>query len=106
MRAADRAGETFQARFERRWGHLTHPRVRALAWQGVEDVVAGRDATRLATVAKLKAGRLTRDVSTACLQVWGGMGYMNDSLISRLFRDMRLSSIGGGADEVMLQILT
>ena len=32
MRAADRAGETFQARFERRWGHLTHPRVRALAW--------------------------------------------------------------------------
>ncbi|WP_225783282.1 acyl-CoA dehydrogenase family protein [Xenophilus sp. Marseille-Q4582] len=80
--------------------------VRALAWQGVEDVVAGRDATRLASVAKLKAGRLTRDVSTGCLQFWGGMGYMNDSLISRLFRDMRLSSIGGGADEVMLQILT
>lgn len=80
--------------------------VRALAWKGVEDVVAGRDATRLATVAKLKAGRLTRDVSTGCLQFWGGMGYMNDSLISRLFRDMRLSSIGGGADEVMLQILT
>lgn len=80
--------------------------VRALAWQGVEDVVAGRDATRVATVAKLKAGRLTRDVSTGCLQFWGGMGYMNDSLISRLFRDMRLSSIGGGADEVMLQILT
>ncbi|RYF82531.1 MAG: acyl-CoA dehydrogenase [Comamonadaceae bacterium] len=80
--------------------------VRALAWQGVEDVVAGRDATRLATVAKLKAGRLTREVSTGCLQFWGGMGYMNDSLISRLFRDMRLSSIGGGADEVMLQILT
>lgn len=80
--------------------------VRALAWQGVSDVVAGRDATRLATTAKLKAGRLARDVTTGCLQFWGGMGYMNDSLISRLFRDMRLSSIGGGADEVMLQILT
>ena len=80
--------------------------VRALSWQGVEEVVAGRDATRLATSAKLKAGRLTREVSSGCLQFWGGMGYMNDSLISRLFRDMRLSSIGGGADEVMLQILT
>ncbi|MGK5023054.1 DUF1853 family protein [Janthinobacterium sp. LB2P10] len=32
MPAADAAGGTFQARFERRWGHLTHPRVRALAW--------------------------------------------------------------------------
>ncbi len=80
--------------------------VRALCWQAVEEVVAGRDATRLATSAKLKAGRLTREVSSGCLQFWGGMGYMNDSLISRLFRDMRLSSIGGGADEVMLQILT
>lgn len=80
--------------------------VRALTWQGVEEVVAGRDATRIATSAKLKAGRLTRDVSTGCLQFWGGMGYMNDSLISRLFRDMRLTSIGGGADEVMLQILS
>ena len=32
MQAADPAIGTFQARFERRWGHLTHPRVRALAW--------------------------------------------------------------------------
>ncbi|MEK8051466.1 acyl-CoA dehydrogenase family protein [Ideonella sp. DXS22W] len=79
--------------------------VRALAWNCVEDVVAGRDATRLATVAKLKAGRVVRDVASGCLQFWGGMGYMNDSLISRFYRDTRLTSIGGGADEVMLQIL-
>lgn len=32
MPAADPVIGTFQARFERRWGHLTHPRVRALAW--------------------------------------------------------------------------
>ncbi|MBP6902849.1 MAG: acyl-CoA dehydrogenase family protein [Burkholderiaceae bacterium] len=80
--------------------------VRALAWNGVADVVAGRDATRLATVAKLKAGRVVRDACTSCLQFWGGMGYMNDSLISRFYRDTRLTSIGGGADEVMLQILS
>ncbi|MDT7838203.1 acyl-CoA dehydrogenase family protein [Aquabacterium sp. OR-4] len=79
--------------------------VRALAWNCVEDVVAGRDATRLATVAKLKAGRVVREVVSGCLQFWGGMGYMNDSLISRFYRDTRLASIGGGADEVMLQIL-
>ena len=77
----------------------------ALAWRGVEMVCRGEDATRLATMAKLKAGRTVREVADGCLQFWGGMGYMMDSPISRIWRDGRLSSIGGGADEVMLQIL-
>jgi citronellyl-CoA dehydrogenase len=80
--------------------------VRALSWRAVEDVVAGEDATRLATMAKLKAGRLVREAADSCLQFWGGMGFMEESLISRFYRDMRLPSIGGGADEVMLQILS
>ena len=80
--------------------------VRSLSWRAVEDVVAGEDATRLATMAKLKAGRLVRETADSCLQFWGGMGFMDESLISRLYRDMRLPSIGGGADEVMLQILS
>jgi len=77
----------------------------ALAWAGVEMVVRGEDATRLATMAKLKAGRVVREVADGCLQFWGGMGYTDEAPISRLFRDMRLVSIGAGADEVMLQIL-
>ncbi|MDN4588147.1 acyl-CoA dehydrogenase [Xenophilus aerolatus] len=79
--------------------------LRALCWHGVEEVVAGQDATRTATMAKLKAGRLIREVADGCLQFWGGMGYVDESPISRIFRDGRLTSIGGGADEVMLQIL-
>ena len=79
--------------------------LRSLAWRGVEMVVRGEDATQLSTMAKLKAGRTIREVSDGCLQFWGGMGYMMDSPISRIWRDGRLSSIGGGADEVMLQIL-
>lgn len=78
----------------------------ALNWRGVEMVVNGQDATRIATMAKLKAGRLARQVADGCLQFWGGMGYSDDSEISRIFRDVRLTSIGGGADEVMLRILT
>ncbi len=80
--------------------------VHALTWQGVDMVVRGEDATRVATMAKLKAGRLVREVADGCLQFWGGMGYVKESLISRLYRDLRLASIGGGADEVMLQILS
>jgi citronellyl-CoA dehydrogenase len=56
-------------------------------------------------MAKLKAGRLCREVSDSCLQYWGGMGFMNETAISRMFRDLRLISIGGGADEVMLGII-
>jgi len=40
-----------------------------------------------------------------CLQMFGGMGYMNELSISRAFRDSRLLSIGGGANEVMSEII-
>ncbi len=69
-------------------------------------IVDGQDATRMATISKLKAGRLTREVADTCLQFHGGMGYMEETWTSRYFRDARLLSIGGGADEVMLRILT
>ena len=79
--------------------------LRALTWSACEQYVAGKDVTKLASMAKLKAGRLSREVADACLQYWGGMGYMYESPISRFFRDTRIISIGGGADEVMLSII-
>jgi len=48
---------------------------------------------------------LMREVADTCLQFYGGMGYMEETPISRYFRDARLTSIGGGADEVMLGII-
>ncbi len=79
--------------------------LRALVYRATEHLVEGRDATRLASMAKLKAGRLQREVSDSCLQYWGGQGYMWESPVARAFRDGRLVSIGGGADEVMLGII-
>jgi citronellyl-CoA dehydrogenase len=70
-----------------------------------EAYLRGEDTTRFATIAKLKAGRLQRQVADWCLQFHGGVGYMEESWVSRYFRDSRLLSIGGGADEVMLRIL-
>jgi citronellyl-CoA dehydrogenase len=57
-------------------------------------------------MAKLKAGRLVREVTDACLQYWGGMGFMSENLVTRFYRDLRLISIGGGADEIMLEVLS
>ncbi|MBI2422973.1 MAG: acyl-CoA dehydrogenase family protein [Candidatus Hydrogenedentes bacterium] len=79
--------------------------LRALTWKAVEMHVNGEDCTILASMAKLKSGRLAREVADSCLQYWGGMGFMEETHISRFFRDGRLGSIGGGADEVMLGII-
>ncbi len=79
--------------------------LRALTWSAVEQYISGKDVTRLASMAKLKCGRLNREVADSCLQYWGGMGFTWDNPVSRAFRDGRLGSIGGGADEVMLSII-
>ena len=79
--------------------------LRALTYRACELYVSGQDVTELASMAKLKAGRLRREVSDACLQYWGGMGFTWDNPVSRSYRDGRLGSIGGGADEVMLGII-
>jgi citronellyl-CoA dehydrogenase len=79
--------------------------LRALTYQACEQHIAGEDVTRLASMAKLKCGRLLREIADSCLQYWGGMGFMWDNQVSRAFRDTRLISIGGGADEIMLGII-
>jgi citronellyl-CoA dehydrogenase len=70
-----------------------------------EAYLRGEDTTRFATIAKLRTGRLNRRVADTCLQFHGGIGYMEETWTARYFRDARLLSIGGGADEVMLRVL-
>ena len=79
--------------------------LRALTYRACELYVSGQDVTELASMAKLKAGRLNRTVPDTCLQFWGGMGFTWENKVSRMYRDGRLGSIGGGADEVMLGII-
>ncbi len=80
--------------------------LRALTYRACELYVAGQDVTELASMAKLKTGRLKRLVPDGCLQFWGGMGFTLENRVARMYRDGRLASIGGGADEVMLGILS
>ncbi len=79
--------------------------LRALVWSACEQHIRGEDATRLASMAKLKVGRLWRELTDSCLQYWGGMGFTWDNPVSRAYRDTRILSIAGGADEVMLSII-
>ncbi|KAK7093045.1 probable acyl-CoA dehydrogenase 6 [Littorina saxatilis] len=79
--------------------------LRALLYRSVLLYIQGNDVTKLASMCKLKAGRLARELTDKCLQFWGGMGFTSQVLVSRFYRDFRLLSIGGGADEVMLSII-
>jgi citronellyl-CoA dehydrogenase len=79
--------------------------LRALTYRACDLYVQGQDVLELASMAKLKAGRLYRQVPDTCLQFWGGMGFTWENKVSRMYRDGRLASIGGGADEVMMGIL-
>jgi len=63
----------------------------------------GRDCVREISQLKALAGELANDVAYACQQCHGGMGYIRESAIERLWRDARILSIGGGATEVMLE---
>ncbi len=79
---------------------------RQLCYRAVDLVVRGEDAFREITMCKLFCGEVANKVVDRCLQFWGGMGYMDEAEISRAFRDMRLITIGGGASEIMREILT
>jgi len=80
--------------------------LRSLVYRTCDLYLKGQDVTKLASMVKLKSGRLSREVADNCLQYWGGMGFMDETPVSRRYRDGRLASIGGGADEVMLQIIS
>ena len=80
--------------------------VRSLVYRSCQNYVNGDDVTLLASMAKLKSGRLVREVADTCIQYYGGMGFTWENQASKLYRDGRLHSIGGGTDEIMLRIIS
>jgi acyl-CoA dehydrogenase len=67
--------------------------------------VAGEDAVREVTIAKLATQRSAFEVMDGCLQIHGGNGYLKEHGIERALRDARLGPIGGGTDEIMKEVL-
>ena len=65
-------------------------------------VTQKHDVTQQVSMLKALTGELAGEVVQACQQFHGGMGYMRETAIERLWRDARVLAIGGGATEVML----
>jgi acyl-CoA dehydrogenase len=78
---------------------------RDVTYAALRRYVAGEDAVREVTIAKLATQRASFEVMDTCLQIHGGAGYMVEYDIQRAVRDARLGPIGGGTDEIMKEIL-
>jgi acyl-CoA dehydrogenase len=63
----------------------------------------GRDCVKEVSQLKALTGELAGEVVQTCQQFHGGMGYIRETAIERLWRDARILAIGGGATEVMLE---
>jgi citronellyl-CoA dehydrogenase len=100
--------EVWQHRFVDMYTELEA--ARQLSYQAVERYNEERyveggslsfDTVKLISMAKLFVGELSSKIMDECLQFHGGMGYMDETFISRAWRDQRLIRIGGGTSEVM-----
>ncbi|MBK0394788.1 acyl-CoA dehydrogenase family protein [Ramlibacter algicola] len=69
------------------------------AWR----VTQGHDIVQDVSMLKALTGELVNEVVHTCQQFHGGMGYIRETAIERLWRDARILAIGGGATEVMLE---
>ena len=78
---------------------------RDMTYHALRVYLAGQDAVRDVTMAKLLTQRSAFEVIDTCLQIHGGNGYMTEYEIERAARDARLGPIGGGTDEIMSEIL-
>ena len=79
--------------------------VRSLLYRALEVHLDGQDVTKLASMAKYMIGRMSMEIPMELTQFWGGQAMMNDTFISRVHREARQAAVGGGANEVMLQVI-
>ena len=63
----------------------------------------GENTVRQVSEVKALVGELVNAVLYDCVQFHGGMGYIAETAVERMYRDVRIHSIGGGATEVMLE---
>jgi acyl-CoA dehydrogenase len=78
---------------------------REYAYRVAARMAAGKPAVQEVSMAKNFATDVADYVTTEAVQIFGGMGYMRESVVERLYRDNRILSIGGGTHEIMNEII-
>ncbi|MDO9402469.1 MAG: acyl-CoA dehydrogenase family protein [Polaromonas sp.] len=76
---------------------------RAFMYHCAWSVTQGQDIVQQVSMLKALTGELVNEVLLTCQQFHGGMGFIRETAVERLWRDARVLGIGGGATEVMLE---
>ncbi len=76
---------------------------RASVYHGAWMIDQGLDATKHMSGVKAYVNETVMEIMYNCTQFHGGMGFMSETPVTRLYRDARINTIGGGATEVMLE---
>jgi acyl-CoA dehydrogenase len=79
---------------------------RAFIDQCVHRLLAGELDTATASMAKLWGSETQGRVVDECLQLFGGYGYMDEYVISRMYTDARVQRIYGGTSEIMKEVIS
>jgi len=86
--------------------HLTAVEAgRWLTYHALDLVNRGKRAVREITMAKLYTTELSQKVAYDCMQIFGGFAYTTEYPLGRMWRDLRLNTIGAGTSEIMKEIL-
>ncbi|MFI8397581.1 acyl-CoA dehydrogenase [Pseudomonas sp. Choline-02u-1] len=79
---------------------------REFTYRQAAKIAAGQSVIKEISMAKNFATDTSDRITTEAVQILGGLGYMRESLVERLYRDNRILSIGGGTREVMNEIIS
>jgi citronellyl-CoA dehydrogenase len=86
--------------------HLTAVEAgRWLTYHAVDLVNRGRRAVKEITMAKLYTTELSQKIAYDCMQIFGGFSYTTEYPVGRMWRDLRLNTIGAGTSEIMKEII-
>jgi len=78
---------------------------REFTYRVAAQIADGIPAVREVSMAKNFATQVSDKLTYEAVQIFGGMGFMRESLVERLYRDNRILSIGGGTHEIMNEII-
>jgi citronellyl-CoA dehydrogenase len=86
--------------------HLTNVEAgRWMTYRALDLVNRGKRAVREITMAKLYTTELSQKIAYDCMQIFGGFAYTTEYPIGRMWRDLRLNTIGAGTSEIMKEII-
>ena len=78
---------------------------RLMVWRAAQLKDAGRPCLTEASMAKMFASEMAERVCSAAIQIHGGCGYTDETPVERIYRDVRITQIYEGANDIQRLVI-